>query len=193
MKKIPFLFLVPALLFTSCLGINSVPDNYWDTVATGGDIEAKYTALGDYPVSSLILSSGQSDFDHYEIFYPTEMLTSSSIYPVVIMANGTGIACNKYEDVFYHMASWGFIVAGNDDDDSWDGESSDLTLSLLFSFNTAENSIFYGKVDTNNIGITGHSQGGVGVINAVTAQDNRSYYKAAFSASCTEHEMSTPF
>ena len=36
-------------------------------------------------------------------------------YPLVIMANGTGVEYFKYEATFKHLSSWGFIVAGNDD------------------------------------------------------------------------------
>ena len=41
----------------------------------------------------------------------------------------------------------------------------------------------------NNIGITGHSQGGIGVINAVTNQKHADVYKAAVMLSSTETEM----
>ena len=48
---------------------------------------------------------------------------------------------------------------------------------------------FRGKIDLDNVGITGHSQGGVGVINAITVQDHRDIYKAAVSLSPTNKEL----
>ena len=47
----------------------------------------------------------------------------------------------------------------------------------------------YGKVDFENVGITGHSQGGVGVFNAVTEQKSGRYYKTIVSLSPTNHEL----
>lgn len=43
--------------------------------------------------------------------------------------------------------------------------------------------MFYGKIDIENIGIAGHSQGGVGAINAVTEQSNGNIYTAIWAAS----------
>lgn len=48
---------------------------------------------------------------------------------------------------------------------------------------------FRGKIDLDNVGITGHSQGGVGVINAITVQDHWDIYKAAVSLSPTNKEL----
>ena len=57
--------------------------------------------------------------------------------------------------------------------------------------NNASESIFYQKIDIENIGIAGHSQGGVGAINAVTNQPNGYYYKAIYTASTTHYELAT--
>lgn len=51
--------------------------------------------------------------------------------------------------------------------------------------NGDKGSIFYGKIDTDNIGIAGHSQGGVAALNAVTGQSNGNYYKAVWAVSAT--------
>ncbi|MGN0669898.1 MAG: alpha/beta hydrolase, partial [Oscillospiraceae bacterium] len=56
---------------------------------------------------------------------------------------------------------------------------------LMLKMNEDSTSIFCGKVDIENIGVGGHSQGGVGAINAVTAQENGSCYKALYTASTT--------
>ena len=41
----------------------------------------------------------------------------------------------------------------------------------------------------DNIGIAGHSQGGVGVINAITTQKNKDIFKAAVAISPTNKEL----
>ena len=50
-------------------------------------------------------------------------------------------------------------------------------------------SIFYQKVDFDNVGIVGHSQGGVGVINAVTDTKHKDIYKTAVSLSPTNKTL----
>lgn len=79
----------------------------------------------------------------------------------------------------------GFIVIGNEDENSRTGVSSSDSLAFFLEQNENHQSIFYGKIDTENIGIGGHSQGGVGAINAVTNFENGSYYKALWTASTT--------
>lgn len=55
--------------------------------------------------------------------------------------------------------------------------------TFILTLNSDSNSKFYGKIDIDNIGIGGHSQGGSGTINAVTAQDNGNRYKVMYAAS----------
>lgn len=102
-----------------------------------------------------------------------------------ISGGGTGVKASQYKEVFKHLASWGFVVVGNEDDNSRTGESSAATLEFILGLHADKNSNFYGKIDTENIGIAGHSQGGVGTINAVTEQSNGIMYKAIWAASTT--------
>lgn len=119
------------------------------------------------------------------MWYPSEMKDTNATYPLVVMANGTGTKASQYKAIFKHLASWGFIVAGNEDENCRTGESSAATLDFILGLNRDKESIFYGKVDVGNIGITGHSQGGVGAINAVTEQENGEKYKAIYAISAT--------
>lgn len=160
-------------------------ENYFKFVTTDKPIEAHYTALGPYEVSYVEFDAENDIFEKYEIWYPSEIKESVSAYPLVIMANGTGTPASKYKAVFKHLASWGFIVVGNEDENSRTGASSSATLDFMLSLNKDSESDFYRKIDVDNIGISGHSQGGVGTINAVVDQDNGSYYKAMYTASAT--------
>lgn len=74
------------------------------------------------------------------------MNSNSNKYPLVIMANGTGVKASQYKEVFKHLASWGFIVAGNEDDNSRSGDSSSKTLDYLLQLNEDSNSVFYQKL-----------------------------------------------
>ncbi|WP_294188357.1 hypothetical protein [uncultured Clostridium sp.] len=78
------------------------------------------------------------------------------------MVNGTGVPASKYKAIFEHLASWGFIVVGNEDGESWNGNSTSQTLDYILSLNDDVNSIFNKKINVDAIGVAGHSQGGVG-------------------------------
>ena len=164
-----------------------VPSNYTKTVETGGELEAKYLAMGQYEVKHTEADAPE-DWGKFITYYPVEMETESKTYPVVIV-NGTGVYTSKYPALFKHLASWGFLVIGNEDPSTCSGDSADATLAYLLEQNDDPNSVFYQKVDTAHIGITGHSQGGVGVFNAVTQQPHGNLYTCAVSLSPTEMEL----
>lgn len=159
--------------------------NYWKFAEPKGAIETKYTALGEHEVSLVEFEESDTAWEKYEIWYPSDLEQSDSIYPVVVIANGTGMKASKLSVIYEHLASWGFIVAGNEDENSRTGASSAATLDFILSLNDDPQSVFYGRIDTENIGITGHSQGGVGAINAVTKQKNGNLYKAICAQSTT--------
>ena len=61
-----------------------------------------------------------------------------------------------------------------EEENSWNGFSSEMCLRTIIKFNETEtiegweSNPFYGRVNIDNMGVSGHSQGGVGVINAAT-------------------------
>lgn len=130
---------------------------------------------------------GKSKGDTWETKKSKEV--SGEKYPVVVFVNGTGVAASRYKPVFEHLASWGFIAIGNEDPSTWEGKKADATLSWLLAANEDETSIFYHRVDTNIIGITGHSQGGVGVFHAINETEHKELYKCAVSLSPTQEDM----
>ena len=162
----------------------------YSSIPNVGEIEANYIKNGSYGVQSEIYreKNGQSNVYQHKVYYPKELLTSDKSYPLVVMCNGTGQSFRTYGYVFEHLASWGFIVVGNDNGWAGFGDASEDSLKLMLSLNEDENSKFYGKVDTENIGSAGHSQGGAGAVNAVLAQPNGDKYKAIYSASNTSIE-----
>ncbi|MGM9683298.1 MAG: alpha/beta hydrolase [Eubacteriales bacterium] len=172
----------------------NVPNDYTDTVETGGRLEAKYISTGSHEVS-YFENGAMSSFEKYEIFYPSDITVSDKKYPVVIFVNGTGVKGSKYQALQKHLASWGFITVATEEEYAWNGFSAEMSLRFLQKLNSEKVEIkgygneLYGKVDLENVGITGHSQGGVGVFNAATEQKNGSNYKAIVSLSPTNHEL----
>jgi pimeloyl-ACP methyl ester carboxylesterase len=54
---------------------------------------------------------------------------------------------------------------------SADGTAQIGSIDYIIAQNANPDSIFYGKVDTENIGVAGHSQGGRSSVNAAVADD----------------------
>lgn len=169
------------------------PTDYSQTVETGGEIEAKYMANGIYEISHFEEPVLQG-FGKYVIYYPVELERADKTWPVVVVANGSGCKASKYSALFEHLASWGFIVIGTEEEYDWNGFASEMCVRHLIRLNEIEivndkDNPFRGKINLDNVGATGHSQGGVGVINAITAQEHKDIYKAAVSLSPTNKEL----
>ncbi|CQR55028.1 poly(ethylene terephthalate) hydrolase family protein [Paenibacillus riograndensis] len=189
--RIPIIILAVvgagSLLLNGCgkvmENIQSVPENYTTTVKTAGELEAKYMAMGSHEVS-YFESYAMMSFQKYEIFYPSDIADIDKQPPVVVFVNGTGIKGSKYKALQKHMASWGFITIATEEDFAWNGFSAEMSVRFLEKLNSSElfdnkDNVFYQKINLNNIGITGHSQGGYGVVNAITVQKHAASYKAA--------------
>ncbi|MFR9294393.1 MAG: alpha/beta hydrolase [Turicibacter sanguinis] len=184
------LLIVVFLIIAMFIGSRPIKSNYYNQVDAVGMIEKKYTNRGEYEVESIKANSNEELFKEYKIWYPLELEEKADkTYPVVLLVNGTGVPYTKYGAIFEHLASWGFIVVGNDDKNSASGKSSSIMLNYILSLNEDNESIFFGKIDLGNIGISGHSQGGVGAINAVTSFDNSNIFTSLYTASTTALEL----
>ncbi|MDO4197790.1 MAG: alpha/beta hydrolase [Erysipelotrichaceae bacterium] len=160
-------------------------DHYYNFSSAAGKIEKEYATLGSADTMLLEYDAEDEIIGKYRIWYPKELINTDMSYPLVIIVNGTGTPSSMIDGVMKHLASWGFIVAGNEDENSRTGASSESTLVFLMSLNEDPESVFYHRIDTEHVGITGHSQGGVGAFNAVTAQEHGSVYSAIWSISPT--------
>lgn len=172
-----------------------VPEGYENTVKTGGKIEKYYLQKGTYDVSYKEYPLLQG-FTKFEIYYPSELVSKNKKYPLVVMCNGSGLPASKYPNLFKHLASWGFVVIGTEEEYDWSGFSAEMCIRFLLDIDGKqtlgdkdEGNPFYQKIDFNRVGITGHSQGGVGVFNAISVQEHSSIYKAAVALSPTKTEL----
>lgn len=172
----------------------AAPDGYQQTVETGSTAEAKYMANGPFEVS-VYEESVLQVFKKYVIYYPSELETSDRQYPIIVVCNGSGTPISKYPAVPKHYASWGFIVIGTEEENAWNGFGAEMSVRHLERLHDMRQigedkpNIFYQKVDLSRVGIVGHSQGGVGVLNAITAQEHKRVYQAAVSLSPTNREL----
>lgn len=166
---------------------------YAEKVQTGGEIEAAYLKNGTCGVSYYEEPVLQG-FGKYEIYYPAELEETDDKYPVVVFVNGSGVKASKYSALLKHMASWGFIAIGTEEEYDWSGFSPEMCVRHLIRLNESrlineKTNVFCGRIDLDNIGITGHSQGGVGVLNAITIQEHKDIYKAAVALSPTNQVL----
>lgn len=143
---------------------------------TDAALEAKYLGMGPYPVSSEEYDAQDEIIIPYKVWYPTELETSDRIWPMVLIVNASDTNATRYEPFFEHLASWGFIVVGNEDRMTGTGASCGATLDRMLQLN-GENGPLHDKIDTDSIGIAGFSQGGAGAINAVIDETHGYWYK----------------
>lgn len=165
-----------------------IADNYQEVTKTGGDIEAKYLKNGEQAISYKEENADGAAVK-YEVYYPTDLETADRTYPVIVYVNGSNVKGSQCAPMFKHWASWGFVVVATEDTNQWNGKSASESLDYLLKENRTENSIFFGKIDVDHIGITGHSQGGVGVFNAITIYENSAKFKTAVPISPTHEEL----
>ncbi len=179
-----------AVVFWSLSKKPAVKENYGSYIKTDGVIEAKYLQKGKHEtlyMENTVLHS----FKKYEIYYPGDIADIHGKVPAVVFCNGTGVKASKYPALLRHMASWGFIVIATEEEYSWNGFSAEMCVRLLEKLNDNQEvegyptNPFYAKIDMENIGLSGHSQGGVGVINAATANEHGNIYKTICSQSPT--------
>lgn len=185
-KYVVIIFIIIIILLIIVLNYLSkqpaIPKGYYEKQETGGTIEEKYANLGKYKIDSKEYNAGKENDKqrHFKVWYPVE----NGKYPLIVMVNGTGIPYQKYEEIFEHLASWGFVVIGNDYEKTWNGKSAALSLDFAL-----ENKEVSEMIDVNRIGIGGHSQGGEGTFNAVLEQNNGNLYKVMFSLSPTNNNL----
>ncbi len=157
--------------------------DYYTQFQSDSELEMKYAGLGSYDVSNTVIKSDDDTIKHIRIWYPTELENTAENYPLIIVTNASNMAALNYEPYFERLASWGFVVVGNDDRQAGTGISTSQTLDYMLEQNQNSNSLFYEKIDTQNIGIAGYSQGGAGAIRAVTECENSGLYKTIFTGS----------
>ncbi len=142
--------------------------------ATGGAVDAQtagfpsvgtsFNSAGPYSVTTM-------NGSQHTYWYPSNIRTTGLRHPVILWGNGTGASPTSYAGLLRHFASHGFIVAAANTPNAGSGSEMLAGLSNLTSMNGQSSSPFYQRVDTGRVASTGHSQGGVGALEA--SKDSR--------------------
>ena len=160
-----------------------IPANYYTVFESDSALEKKYAGLGEYEVKELEFESENKAIDKIRVWYPNE--AENRQYPVIVIVNASNTAALNLKPVYARLASWGFVVVGNDDRQTGTGETASETLDYVLNLNKDENSELFGKIDEEQIGCVGYSQGGAGAINAVTKFENSDKFTALFTGSAS--------
>lgn len=171
-------FVIQQIKTHKALNDPRLADNYYESIPTGGDLETKYVGKGSLAVEHIAVKSENKSIKNIYIYYPVELKDSEKNYPLVMVVNGSQTPAKTYLPYFERLASWGFIVVGNDDPQPGTGKTASITLDYVLN-----ESEIKGNIDRTNMGIAGYSQGGAGAINAVTKFDNSKLYSTLFTGS----------
>ena len=189
-KTTQLVFVTIALVCVGCSqqfwdNLKMINDGYQNAFTYQGALEKKYAANGSYQVESYSLADNDEKIKSHDIYYPTVLKTSTKKWPLVVIANGTGMPAKFYPAIFKHLASWGFIVVGNQEEWTWEGKSVSKSQEVVIAEGKNPKSPLYNKVDTEHIGLVGHSQGGMAVYTAASRFSNSHRYKALCTQSGT--------
>lgn len=156
-----------------------------------GALEMEYAADGPEKAEEKIFKTGNTDpkgVQNIHVWYPASMEEGKK-YPLLIISNGMEFSCTSFIAILQHLASWGFIAAGNDALNSGSGETAAKTLEKMLSENEKQGSLFHDRIDLDHIGGIGYFQGGAGAIRQATISKNKDHYSALYLAS----PMTLPF
>ena len=166
-------------------------EDYYLDFHSDAPLEQKYAGSGSCEVKNTVYKSDDKVIGNIRVWYPAELEESEKQYPMILVVNASNMAALNYEPYFCRLASWGFIVVGNDDRQTGTGVTASKTLDFMLDLNSDCDSDFYGKIDETAIGCVGYSQGGAGAINAVTKYENSGKFTALFTGSAAYSLLST--
>ena len=162
-------------------GNNDIVEGYYTNFKSDAPLEMKYSQLGSFETAYTEFPSDNASIGKVRVWYPKALENGEKPWPMIMVVNASGTPAASYEPFFVRLASWGFVVVGNEDGQTGTGETASLTLD--FMLNIPDDSVLSGKIDYDSMGIIGYSQGGAGAICAVTNYENGALYKALFTGS----------
>ena len=174
-------FLYIKSMLPSGDGNNDIVEGYYMNFKSDAPLEMKYSQPGSYETAYTEFSSDNESIGKIRVWYPKDLEIGDKIWPMITVVNASGTPAASFEPFFPRLASWGFIVVGNEDPQTGSGETASLTLDYML--NVPAESVLSGKIDYENMGIVGYSQGGAGAICALTNYENGKRYKTIFTGS----------
>lgn len=185
----PAIIIIAALALMLMLGRNildsklpALSSNYYKDFKSDAELEYKYSQKGEFEVDNYTLEEPTATGGAVNVWYPKN--TGERKVPMIIVVNPSKLAATNYKPFFERLASWGFVVVGNEDLQSGNGKSTSETLEAMKGL--VETHPLRDVIDYDRIGVVGYSQGGSGALAAVTEYNNGNEYKAIFTGSAVE-------
>jgi hypothetical protein len=102
------------------------------------------------------------------MFRPDNLAEVEMCHPVITWGNGTGSTPNLYGTLLRHFASHGFVVIASNSKNVASGNPPPMVVGVTWVLEQNEDpsSVLYHRIDTTNIGATGHSQGAMATTKA---------------------------
>jgi hypothetical protein len=136
-------------------------------------IEQKYAASGPWTVVEDVTESPCDSFGNKcSLFYP-DLKASDLTHPIITWANGTFASPEQYAYFLRHLASWGFVVIATQELNTLNNGAGQTIIDaaqLLVRANSDEKllkGVFYKKLNVDQVGAMGHSQGAAAAIVAL--------------------------
>ena len=123
----------------------------------------------DTGIKSIKTKNYETESAIQTVYYPDNIDVVAKPYPVIAWANGTMVTAGYYDKLLIEIAKGGYIVVACDESMSADGKAQITSIDFILEKNNDKKDIFYNKIDTNKIGVIGHSQGGRSSVNAANA------------------------
>ena len=185
-KAAPAAIIIVALALMLMLGrqyldskLPAMSGNYYKDFKSDAELEYKYSQPGEFDVESRTVETGDEVIGNLSVWYPK--LAQGEKFPVIIVANPSALPASNYKPFFERLASWGFVVVGNEESQTGKGEGIDKTVDQLFGL--VDTHPLREVIDYDRIGLVGYSQGGAGALAAVSVQKNSDKFKALFTGS----------
>jgi hypothetical protein len=139
-----------------------------------------YTKRGPYTVKQLLnqgmgtIANGDSallplnssnDPSALTVYLP-ENAPAGTRFPLLTFGNGTFCSPTFYDELINHVVSHGFVVVAANTSTVGTGEPMIKALDWALAQNMQASSPLSGKIDPEQLGAFGHSQGGAGTCNA---------------------------
>lgn len=194
--KIVFAILLALVVFVAFIAVKAwwsnrqplVAEGYYQATVSGGELERRYTERGEYELSKLAFDVADDTMRSIYVWMPQSVAPSPR--PIIIVVNGSNAIASRCEPFFERLASWGFVVVGNDDPMAGRGDSTSRTLDFLLAAADDDEHPLYGLIDISKIGIAGYSQGGAGALRAATEFANSHCYTTLFTCSAASQLLS---
>ncbi|MBV9707633.1 MAG: alpha/beta hydrolase [Chloroflexi bacterium] len=158
------LWLLGVLLLIISVGMGAVLQASPAFAAKTYPIEARYSVAGPWAVST----GGYTDAsgNTYDLFYPTHLGANGFKHPILTWGNGTDAVPSQYTGVLNQVASWGFVIIASTSKQTGTGNEMLAGAQDMVGLNKNSSGIFYNKLNIDEVGALGHSQGAGGSVRA---------------------------